>query len=99
MNNKNTTCLMMTQSKKDVTGPSFEMNEKSGKRLCFVKRFRIKLSNKTQLNISYFTSSLKPMCMPQSNIIFLPPIDTSMQLLPRSFYLETFKIRAFPLLP
>jgi hypothetical protein len=27
---------MMTQSKKDVTGPSFDMNEKSGKRLFFI---------------------------------------------------------------
>ncbi len=32
------------------------------------------------------TSSLKPMCMPQSSMMFFPPIETRMQLFPTSVH-------------
>lgn len=34
--------------------------------------------------VKSLTSSLYPMCMPQSSMMFLPPIDTRMQLRPTS---------------
>ena len=36
------------------------------------------------MHVTSCTSSLYPMCIPQSNMTFLSPIDTKMQLLPTS---------------
>ena len=40
-------------------------------------------------DIEIRTSSLKPMCIPQSNMMFLPPMDSSIQLRPTS---EVYKV-------
>lgn len=75
---------MMTQSRDSVKFPS-AMYEKSGNR-----RYRIKDLGKDKQNFfvlttkTKLTSSLYPICMPQSNMIFFPPICSKIQLLPTS---------------
>ena len=83
----------MTQSMWPFKSPSLLMYEKSGNLRWKNTQYTSHQQNDCSDTTTYEndicglpTSSLKPMCIPQSNIMFLPPIDSRIQLRPTSAF-------------